>query len=987
MSPSWSGSKLSPANSTNNTQAGHLEMTSSQTADVNQPVSSFVNEGSLLRQNDTIENLAQQDNKRAVTSNLFQIQDQALIESMSRSIIIGSGLWESTDAQISSTMTRAELDTEFSQPTLFEADLPGKLFEVSPMLKGKFANIAYFTADCEVEMRIQGTPFLQGILRIGQIPYAKGTTRERRVYNEHLRSLSTFPGVTLNMQNPSRTVKLYIPYVNEYQNINPSDNDGLSSVRVWVISEIASAVSGGASARASWTMTARLTNIKLYGMAPSETTKQVHSLSSRTLHPSAPGILQCQDGEDESASKEGIVTKVANTVANVADVLSDVPVISSIAKPIGWASRMAAKVASLFGFSKAVDLEKNSVYSNVPARGFTHCEGIDQGVSLSVLPDNAIDATKAVSSQMDEMSIAHIASKPYMLERYKWSVDDVDETVLLEIPVHPSNYSTYGSDFDGQRVFFTAPIGLVSRLAHWWRGQININLTFAKTQFHQGRLKVQYLPYGTGVQGIETVMTDFVDISQVDHCGIQLTWPTVIQNKWLNTADNSTDGWTQGSSGGVVVISVLNQLIAADTVAQEVTIVPEISWSDFEIAEQTSIAKVAVATNYVPPTPSTASQLASEDSVVEFSVQYPAEVSFISGRVGVPAGTDGFLKIASVGGSFSQNLVEYIIDSARERVTTKRVSVAPGSYRISPDGINGFSTYRIMVNRPVVVSKGSVLDTGEIVYTGVPNVGDSTQIPDERIVYCPEVSFEYNTGTYVELLSVTPGPVSLMEHKIDSPQGWQFSIVTLALGSAGVESTVEGAVWQIYDPAATVLECQDYQEGDESSRLTTIGEVIPSLRLLTRRFTKESSGSGFAFALGTPSLKTPASLEQSLFSVISWLYRFTSGSLRYKIISQTDDILGVISTNSDSTGSSASPGAFDIASAAHLQSMKLNPIMEVAMPFYSPAEQLAISSTTFDLTQPVVGSVTGNSFDYTVLAAAGDDHTFSFMIGCPAFTV
>lgn len=210
----------------------------------------------------------------------------------------------------------------------------------------------------------------------------------------------------------------------------------------------------------------------------------------------------------------------------------------------------------------------------------------------------------------------------------------------------------------------------------------------------------------------------------------------------------------------------------------------------------------------------------------------------------------------------------------------------------------------------------------------------------------------------------------------------------LSLGSEIVTSTITGSYWKIVrgpvisTPKVIQLDCQDYQEGDESSMVTTIGEVIPSLRLLTRRFTLESIHEG-PFVLSNISLGTPTTLRQSLLSIISWLYRFTAGSIRHKVISGDAKILLAITGDTFQYAQGKIP--LDVSSATHIQDMRLNPILELSQPFYSPAENLAISSRTFDLSKTAIGTINGANFNSQVLQAAGDDHTFTFMVGCPAF--
>jgi hypothetical protein len=183
-----------------------------------------------------------------------------------------------------------------------------------------------------------------------------------------------------------------------------------------------------------------------------------------------------------------------------------------------------------------------------------------------------------------------------------------------------------------------------------------------------------------------------------------------------------------------------------------------------------------------------------------------------------------------------------------------------------------------------------------------------------------------------------------------------------------------------------------YQQGDNSSRDTTMGEIIPSLRLLSRRFTMVDKFTTSRLVLPGITFGTDSSMRQSTTDIISWLYRFTAGSVRFKVIVKDPDTCFVTSVSRDKSDSASGFTPYDSNSAMHIQNTSLNSILEIAQPFYSPAENLAIDSSTFttdtaSLSNLIVGSVFESNNEFAVLKAAGDDHTFTCMVGCPAFYV
>jgi hypothetical protein len=136
----------------------------------------------------------------------------------------------------------------------------------------------------------------------------------------------------------------------------------------------------------------------------------------------------------------------------------------------------------------------------------------------------------------------------------------------------------------------------------WWRGQAHHTFKFAKTQYHQGRLLVQYLPYGSGVQPIEDVLTKIIDISEIDDKGIDIHFPSVFPYKWCQVRDWGEIGYySRNSNPGVIVVSVLNPLIAAPTVADSVTLYAWQRWEQFEVAEPGSNMRIPSKAELPPP--------------------------------------------------------------------------------------------------------------------------------------------------------------------------------------------------------------------------------------------------------------------------------------------------------------------------------------------------------------------------------------------------
>lgn len=928
-------------------------------------------EGNTMQLNDAPHSDQNVFLSRNTTDNVFEVQDHALIESLSRDILLASGEWTTDDAEISETLSLEQLQTEYNQPSLATINLPDAIVRGSSFISSKLANIAYMRCDYELTVRMQSTPFLQGVVWLWNKMNAQQTSVLRRTLTEHLRSITSFPGIELNLQSESRAISFVVPYTSEFEVFNPRNENNLNSVRLSVLSKLAGPET---NVKVSYSIFGRLKNIKLYGHAPSVTSLDFPNTEA---------------GTDESASAKGIVSQVADTVGSVANVVEGlgVPLLSSIAKPVSWVSNVVGNVASVFGFSKDRDLTKVNAYENVPAKGFTHGVGIDGSVPLSLFPNNAINPTIAIPENLDEMSIEYLAQRPYVLKRYTikgGDTPDIAKTVIADIPISPVNYSLYGKIIRDYRTIFGAPISLATALSNWWRGQIKLNVRFAKTQFHQCRLLVQYLPYGEGVEPIENVLSTVIDISSVDDKGIDISFPSVYKNKWMRVYDPATTGYTAGCAPGRIVISVLNPLNSAATVSDNITMYPWVTWEGLETAELGSLAKAAIGFDYPPDLPA---------SPLYSSVRLPPTGSVFTLLQDTVVSIGGSSDITSL--RFTDNTTGEPIDvvstdfqPSANISSLRQVTLPQGVYRV--DYTSPSTSVFVITNRPIntdpIGPEFHVTDT--LVDSTIITVTEPTQVSVGSTS-----AIDFNTCT-ISVTRVEDNTVlaSLSSNGFDIPSAvileagaYQLALtnvnsVTL-VSSRSLETTPPG------QPNPATEAGLDYTVGDNSNMLTTMGEQYRSLRMFTRRFSPVDILRGVNVTLPGINLGTDNSLRQSLLNVISYMYRFTHGSIAYKIIPLSKGDLLVTTYSDDALELNSNANRFDTNRALHYLNTNLNPIAQVVLPFYSPAENLVIDSQSFpQLSDLSISNLDGGENTYFVLAGAGDDHTFSQLAGCPAFT-
>nr|APG78010.1 hypothetical protein 2 [Beihai picorna-like virus 91] len=891
------------------------------------------------------------------SQNLYRIIDQGLEESVCRDVIVANGEWLSTDEPIGNMSQTQLLDPDYKQPRLITIDLPSAITLGSSFVDSKLSNIAYMRADVDVKLRVQATPFQQGSLWMWNHPYENEVSKQRSHLNEHLRSITSFPGVELNLQHPSRAVELSVPYSSEFQVINHRIGESLSRVTLSVLMPLKSTDD---TTRVSYTILAKLKNPQFYGMAP----------NTNTVKCSIDKVFCCEplahDGEDEKASKKGIVSQVADTVGNIADVVSDIPVIGDIAKPVSWIASAVSGVASFFGWSRVRDAEKVSVYSNVPAKGFTHVQGIDQSVVLAACPDNQVDGTVTFSKD-DEMAIAYVGQRPFVYGRAVWTVTDDYKSVIGAFPVHPAPYS-FSIEVNSRRVYQGPPSALVSSLFRWWRGNMTIRINFAKTSFHQGRLLVQYFPYGSAeAQPVEDVFTSIIDISQVDAEGVSIDIPSVMRNKWYKVNDDdgspNTDTWT-----GIVVVSVLNSLIAAPTVAQEVDLYAWVHWNDLELSEPGTVTRV-----FTPIGDFNKSQINIE------RIFMPSSTTTVSKSFGRPSYAIGVSSLKSgIDQQYINENEQVFVDFAQ---STKTQTV---TYKYSADTVGVIRDVPIFDTEVLFITTTPADDINKMKLTTEDIIGNGEVTCDSEFIIYPSniVLQEFGGLTINAQRVVETSKDSNGLFQMDyTPVVFQAGTYQYVTTSMTIQTRSLGTV--TFTPSTLIahdgLDQNLTTVQDNSHKATTMGEMVVSLRALTRRFTTSGEIDGTVNIEPLQGIGDFQNQRQSLVDIISYLYRFYHGGWRYKFCITSPDLVIV-------DGAPIPSGQdIDISGAAHIQNTSLNPIVEIEKPFYNPSELLAMSSRTFDNSPIQIRSATKQNLTGFYLKAAADDLNFTFLVGAPAF--
>jgi hypothetical protein len=393
----------------------------------------------------------------------------------------------------------------------------------SQFFKNKMENFYAIHADIEVTVKVNPTPFQQGSLII--IVHPKHITLPA------IRAASYYPHELINMPMVNHAA-VKIPFLSE--NEAYAKDDKLWSVSVVVATPLRTA-----------TLPDSL-EVNVFG----------RFVSPELMIPVAQGNTEVLDQK-----KDGLVTKITGAVANVLETsgtaLSMIPVIGEFIPPLTWTARAAHKVASYFGWSKAPNMEHAHLMVPIPGPRMCHGEGIDNGIPLSLSPDNTCN-TANNSTDIDEMDFSYLFERKYIDQVLTMTAGEN----FLTIPLETKAVNT--------------PTNILTMFRHrrWMRC---FEFHMVKTKFHTGRLLIQYDYNNTIVDNysariaMSTVYSKIVDISQQDSFVFTIPWMDI------SPFDDH--------SLGRIVITTFNDVIAAETVAQDFNIIQYQSYRDVQLGQ------------------------------------------------------------------------------------------------------------------------------------------------------------------------------------------------------------------------------------------------------------------------------------------------------------------------------------------------------------------------------------------------------------------
>lgn len=322
-----------------------------------------------------------------------------------------------------------------------------------------------------LSFQINSTPYSAGRLRAAYYPVGENNQRKADGHFSHMVPFSQLPGVFINAQDPSTTLK--IPYVAPslfYELTLDGESWGTFSLRV--VSPYATGVNNAQSVDV--VIWAWMEDVELIG----QTNTNI--------------VTQSADYKKVPSEEEGKpFTNFFRGAATAVHTLDGVPFLSAYTGTVGWALDCISGICSIFGWSKPLlnaDMSRVGVSYGANTANST---GMDPSHSVAVLSDAKLEPiTNSSLDSVDEMSFSFIKKQWSYLKTYQYDDTMTTGDLIADYPVIPA-FLRIGL---GANEVYHTPVSYLANLFQLFRGGIEFKFVFVKTPYHRGQLLLTYQP-------------------------------------------------------------------------------------------------------------------------------------------------------------------------------------------------------------------------------------------------------------------------------------------------------------------------------------------------------------------------------------------------------------------------------------------------------------------------------------------------------------
>jgi hypothetical protein len=274
----------------------------------------------------------------------------------------------------------------------------------------------------------------------------------------------------------------------------------------------------------------------------------------------------------------GPISGGLRVISEASEVLMGIPLLSSYAATLSWATNAMSKAASAFGWSKPVQLDSIERRKVMYFNYLPNSDQKDDSTPMGLVSTNHIDVAPGFAgTDDDELSIDYLKGIYGLFNIVNWTTADPTAMELFKFDLSPGNFVYKGPGVVPGTVNYT-PVAYVGSMFEQYTGGFDIRIKIVKTEFHSGRLMFVFNPYESSLSTEAYTFAEtpyltktIMDIRETNEFTMRIPYVSILP--WRNTR---MDDQSYANKYGSVRIYVLDTLTAPDTVTNNIDLMMEV---------------------------------------------------------------------------------------------------------------------------------------------------------------------------------------------------------------------------------------------------------------------------------------------------------------------------------------------------------------------------------------------------------------------------
>nr|DAZ87869.1 TPA_asm: hypothetical protein [Dugejap virus 1] len=430
---------------------------------------------------------------------------------------------------------------------LWTLDMPEELMKIMQFY-GRIKNIAYWSPDFEVHIRVNGTAMHYGRLVFAWIP-------------QHQSLKANYTRFTCMFGNP-------------WYQLSPNSREALCMKIPFTHYKM----------RVSIPKQESIFGLYCYVAVPLQCTDVTSSVNCtvfvKIIEPRFAAYMP-----EMTLEAQLLPSDVADTITDIASVIKSIPIIGAFAEPISIVSSNVSAILKWFGLSVPNPTTQLVGVQTRPSR-VLQIEDVIHSIPLTV-SENTPKDWALVNDSIGNMTLLSVLQHPQLIDTFEITGTSTGNVYTKWLC--PANCRYTGLDTD-QELGMTH-LSYLNRLFSFWRGGLRFHFSFVATQFHSTRVIIYYIPHITTKEvkkpritadGIADSIGTIVDV--VGETSVSFTVPYLQTVEWLETRVNKSADPSL-TCNGALGMDIVNQLVCANSTTTKIYVQVFISVAeDFEFS-------------------------------------------------------------------------------------------------------------------------------------------------------------------------------------------------------------------------------------------------------------------------------------------------------------------------------------------------------------------------------------------------------------------